>query len=68
MLLKWPKSLEYPLPYQLCQIVTKSMDTKDAIMVQNTGVDAIGVSNYDGRQLDDATSSIWFSKRNHCCC
>ena len=34
------------------------MDTQDAIMAQNTGVDAIVVSNHGGRQLDDATSSI----------
>ncbi|MDE4970159.1 alpha-hydroxy-acid oxidizing protein, partial [Francisella tularensis] len=39
-------------------IIKGSMDTQDAIMAQNTGADAIVVSNDGGRQLDGAPSSI----------
>ncbi|MBK2109623.1 alpha-hydroxy acid oxidase [Francisella tularensis] len=39
-------------------IIKGIMDTQDAIMAQNTGADAIVVSNHGGRQLDGAPSSI----------
>ncbi|AFJ42758.1 alpha-hydroxy acid oxidase [Francisella orientalis] len=39
-------------------IIKGIMDTQDAIMAQNTGADAIVVSNHGGRQLDEAPSSI----------
>ncbi|MED7819823.1 MULTISPECIES: alpha-hydroxy acid oxidase [unclassified Francisella] len=39
-------------------IIKGIMSTEDAIMAQNTGADAIAVSNHGGRQLDGAPSSI----------
>ncbi|KIP30985.1 FMN-dependent dehydrogenase family protein [Francisella tularensis subsp. holarctica] len=39
-------------------IIKGIMDTQDAIMAQNTGADAIVVSNHGGRQLNGAPSSI----------
>lgn len=39
-------------------IIKGIMCTEDAIMAQNTGADAIVVSNHGGRQLDGAPSSI----------
>ncbi|MCL4111791.1 UNVERIFIED_CONTAM: hypothetical protein GTU68_018047 [Idotea baltica] len=39
-------------------IIKGIMCTEDAIMAQNTGAEAIVVSNHGGRQLDEAPSSI----------
>lgn len=39
-------------------IIKGIMCTEDAIMAQNTGADAIVVSNHGGRQLDGSPSSI----------